>query len=299
VICLALISWKRTPDEPLGKNPFAPGTPAHQDWAEMNSRAKEQMVLFHAELLVSMPPEDASAKEFLDFSLMVVAGTFDIFARALLSDAMASEQAAGTFEEYLIEIGKAVEANAHKSRISCIPERLFSSEVRRRLHQRKQYWTGQILRTVRERKEASSAKVAANAGGGAEPSVSSVEETKNNPERPGNPTPEPQEAASLEPATTDAEITKASPDPVRGPRPNYETALRVEEIVTRIAREGKWRRMLGDICVELDEQAVPRPKPWKKRGYSSWFDSLSEPQLAEKAITHHLEVAARRKTTVS
>jgi hypothetical protein len=295
VICLALVSWKSTPDEPLGKNPFTQGTPAHQDWAQMNLRAKEHLALFYAEVLESMPPEDASAKEFLDFSLMVVAGTFDIFARALLSDAMASDQAAEIFEEYLIEIGKAVEANAHKSRISCIPERLFSSEVRRRLHQRKQYWTGQILRTVRERKEASSAKVAANAGGGAEPSRSSVDEPKNNPERAGNPTPEPQEAASPKPP----QATGASPDPVRGPRPNYETALRVEEIVTRVAGEGKWRRMLDDICVELDEQAVPRPKPWKKRSYNSWFDSLSEPQLAEKAITHHLEVAARRKTTVS
>ena len=91
----------------------------------MNLRAKEHLALFYAEVLESMPPEDASAKEFLDFSLMVVAGTFDIFARALLSDAMASDQAAEIFEEYLIEIGKAVEANAHKSRISCIPERLF------------------------------------------------------------------------------------------------------------------------------------------------------------------------------
>jgi hypothetical protein len=299
---LALVSWKNTPDEPLGQNPFAQGTPAHQDWAAMSLRAKEQLALFHAEVLESMPPENASAKEFLDFSLMVAAGTFDIFARALLSDAMASDQAAEIFEEYLIEIGKAVEANASKSRIPCISERLFSSEVRRRLHQRKQHWTGYILRAVRERKEASRAEVGSSLGDGAEPSASSVDDPKHNPERPGNTTPEPQEAASLEPhqAATDSAKAAASLDPGRGPRPDYETALRVAEIVARVAGEGKWRRKLDDICVELDEQAVPRPKPWKKkRGYSSWFDSLSEPQLAEKAITHHLEMAARRKTTVS
>jgi hypothetical protein len=39
------------PDEPLGKNPFAHGTPAHQNWAEMNQRAKEQLALFHAEFV--------------------------------------------------------------------------------------------------------------------------------------------------------------------------------------------------------------------------------------------------------
>src|ERR1035437_3858465 len=189
-------------DEPLGQNPFAQGTSAHQDWAEMNLRAKEQLALFHAEVLESMPPEDASAKDFLDYSLMVVAGTFDIFARAFLSDALASNQAAEIFEEYLIEIGKAVAANANKSRIPCISERLFSSEVRRRLHQRKQYWTGHILRTVRERKEASSANVAGDAGDAAEPSAAIFDES-NNAERTGSPTPEPQEAASLEtPQTT-------------------------------------------------------------------------------------------------
>jgi hypothetical protein len=294
-----LISWKSTPDEPLGKNPFSQGTPAYQDWAEMNLRVKEQLALFHAEVLESMPPEDASAKNFLDYSLMVVAGTFDIFARAFLSDALASNQAAETFEEYLTEFGKAIAANANKSRIPCISERLLSSEVRMRLRQRKQYWTGHILRTVRERKEASSAKVAANAGGGAKPSAGIVDEPKNSPERTGDTTPEPQEAASLEPLpVTKDDSAKTTASPNRGPKPDYETALRVAEIVMRVAGEGKWRRQLEDICIELDEQAVPHPKTWKERGYRSWLDSLCEPQLAEKAITHHLEMAARRKITL-
>jgi hypothetical protein len=299
VICLALISWKSTPDEPLGKNPFAQGTPAYQDWAEMNLRVKEHLALFQAEVLESTPPEDASAKDFLDYSLMVVAGTFDIFARAFLSDALASNQAAEIFEEYLTEIGKVVAANANKSRIPCISERLFSSEVRRRLHQRKQYWTGHILRTARERNEVRGAKVAVNGGDDAVPSASIVDEPKNNEERTGDIAPEPQQAASLEPppATRDSAKTTASQN--RGPKPDYETALRVTEVVKRVAGEGKWRRQLEDICIELDERAVPHPKTWNGRGYRSWLDSLSERQLAEKAITHHLEMAARRKITVS
>jgi hypothetical protein len=270
------------PEEPLGMNPFAQGTPAHQGWAEMNLKAKEQLALFHAEMLESMPPEDAPAKEFLDFSLMVVAGTFDILARAFSSDAGLSDQAAAIYEEYLIEIGKAVETNANKSRIPCIPEQLFSSEVTTRLHQRKQYWTGHILRTVRERKEASSANVAPK-------------------ERAGKSTSDPQEAASLEPlqAATDSAKTAASLDPRRGPRPDYETAKRVAEIVARVAGEGKWRHKLDDICLELDEDDVPHPKTWKARSFRGWLDSLSERHLAEMAITHHLKIAARRKITVS
>ena len=161
-----MISWKSTPDEPWG-NPFAQGTSQHQSWAELNLWTKEHLAVFQAEMLESMPPEEASAKEWLDYSLKAAAGTFDVFARAFSSEAMLSDQAAEIYEEYLIEIGKAVEADAHASRIPCISERLFSSELRRRLHQRKQYWTGHILRTVRERKETSSANVAANAGGGA------------------------------------------------------------------------------------------------------------------------------------
>jgi hypothetical protein len=294
VLCLALTSWKRTPDELLGKNPFAQGTPAHQNWAEMNLRAKEQLALFHADLLESMPPEDASAKQFLDCSLMVVGGIFDIFARALSSDAMLSDQAAEIYEEYLIEIGKAIEADAHKSRILSISERLFSTEVRRRLHQRKQYWTGHILRTVRERKEASSAKALLKRGDVPEPSAGSVDEPKNNGECTEDSTPEREAALPESPQATNAngEIA-ASAGRRRGPRPNYEMGLRVAEIVARVAGKYNWRRKLDDICIELDEEAIPRPKTWKARGHHSWFDSLRERHLAEKAITHHLEMAER------
>ena len=59
----------------------------------------------------------------------------------------------------------------------------------------------------------------------------------------------------------------------RGPKPDYETARTVEEIVTRIAGEDKWRSKLDDICFELDEASVRCPKTWKARGHRDWIDA--------------------------
>jgi len=73
----------------------------------------------------------------------------------------------------------------------------------------------------------------------------------------------------------------------------------VAEIVARVAGEDKWRTKLDEICLELDENAIPRPKTWKMRGHRHWFDGLSERHLVEKAIAHHLELAARHRETFS
>jgi hypothetical protein len=87
--------------------------------------------------------------------------------------------------------------------------------------------------------------------------------------------------------------------PRRGPKRDYETARKVEEIVTRVAGGGKWRSKLDDICFELDEASVRRPKTWKVRGHTDWVDAMRERPLVEKAITHHLELAAGEKKTFS
>ncbi len=76
----------------------------------------------------------------------------------------------------------------------------------------------------------------------------------------------------------------------RGPKRDYETARRVEEIVTRVAGGDKWRSKLDDICYELDEASVRRPKTWKARGYTDWVDAMRERHLVEKAISHHLKL---------
>jgi hypothetical protein len=94
--------------------------------------------------------------------------------------------------------------------------------------------------------------------------------------------------------------TKEDPPSVkRGPKPDYENALRVAEVVSRVAGDGAWRPKLEDICLELDETAIPRPKTWRKRGRRNWFDGLSERHLVEKAIAHHLKLAAAHRKTFS
>jgi hypothetical protein len=85
----------------------------------------------------------------------------------------------------------------------------------------------------------------------------------------------------------------------RGPKPSYENALRVAEVVARVAGNSKWFSRLDEICLELDEQAIPRPKTWKKRGHVDWFDALSERPLVVKAIAHHLKLAAIHRRTFS
>ena len=120
-------------------------------------------------------------------------------------------------------------------------------------------------------------------------------------EKDGDATPKPQEAVPPKPPQppTDTAETGAQPSPRRGPKPNYETALRVEKVVARVAREGNWRSQLDDICIELDEEAIPRPKTWKERGHHDWLDALRERPLVEKAITHHLKLARHHRKTFS
>jgi hypothetical protein len=73
----------------------------------------------------------------------------------------------------------------------------------------------------------------------------------------------------------------------------------VAETVKRVAGEDKWRPQLDEICLELDEKAIPRPKTWKMRGYRHWFDALTERDIVEKAIAHHLKLASKHRKTFS
>jgi hypothetical protein len=90
--------------------------------------------------------------------------------------------------------------------------------------------------------------------------------------------------------------TQVAPKPERrrGPTPDYKTAVRVAVLIGRIAIDAPWWSKLDDICLALDDEGVPRPKTWRKRGYGDWFDCLSgERNLVVKAINHHLSLAKR------
>ena len=171
--------------------------------------------------------------------------------------------------------------------VARLPEGVYPKEVSRCLFQRKLYWTGQMLRRVREHKEAISAANKADRG--------SVDEAKVHAETEGGMPPQPQERQKPPGSTAEIAETGTAQQFRHGPKPDYETAFRVAEIVGRVAGEGSWRSTLDAICLGLDEAAIPFPKTWKKRGYHDWFDCLSERSLVQKAIVHHLELAKRHE----
>lgn len=148
--------------DPWLRNPFPEGTKAHQICKETMLWAKEHIALLQSELLESMPPEAASSQAFLDHVLKMQGGRFDIWARAFWRSRPAelTDDAAIDFEHLLAEIEKAMLAQADDILVSFISKSIFSREIRSRLNQRKQYWTGQMLKAVREHKEASRAKIA-------------------------------------------------------------------------------------------------------------------------------------------
>jgi hypothetical protein len=86
----------------------------------------------------------------------------------------------------------------------------------------------------------------------------------------------------------------------RGPRPDFETAMKVDEVVTRLAPDGNWRAQLDAVCEALDEDRVRCPKPWKVKGHRTWYDCMiAERPLVIKAIGHHRKLALEHKKTLS
>ena len=81
----------------------------------------------------------------------------------------------------------------------------------------------------------------------------------------------------------------------RGPKPDHDTALRVSEIVARVAPDGDWRSNLDEICEALDEGHVPVPSTWRRnRDCRSWSLCL-ERDVVVKAIEYRLRLASQRK----
>jgi len=80
-----------------------------------------------------------------------------------------------------------------------------------------------------------------------------------------------------------------------GPKVDRCTARRVNEIIkTTVGDGGNWKAVLDDICDALDKSSIPRPKTWRRRNITDWSDAAAtEPELAKKAISHHLENAKK------
>jgi hypothetical protein len=84
----------------------------------------------------------------------------------------------------------------------------------------------------------------------------------------------------------------------RGPKPDHETALRLAEIVARVAPDGEWRGKLDDVCEALDEAKIPFPAKWRRdRQWRCWADYLEKP-IVIKAIEYRLEMAKQRSKPI-
>jgi len=88
----------------------------------------------------------------------------------------------------------------------------------------------------------------------------------------------------------------APPRKKPGPKTDFETALKVRAVVTSVVGDGPWSDKLDEICEMLDDKVdaekIKCPKPWAKKGLSDWTDAATHrPDLARKAIEHHLNVA--------
>ena len=98
-----------------------------------------------------------------------------------------------------------------------------------------------------------------------------------------------------DPTRADGEVVAASAPRKRGPKPDHDTALRVFEIVARVAPDGDWRSNLCEICEALDEGHVPVPSTWRRnRDCRSWSVCL-ERDVVVKAIEYRLRLASQRK----
>jgi hypothetical protein len=86
--------------------------------------------------------------------------------------------------------------------------------------------------------------------------------------------------------------SKAKP----GPKLDKDTAQQVAEIVRPLANGQPLKDKLDDICEALDQAQIPCPKTWRKRepAMKNWADGAAfEPELAKKAIKHHLKNALK------
>ena len=81
----------------------------------------------------------------------------------------------------------------------------------------------------------------------------------------------------------------------RGPKPDHDTAVRVADVVARIAADGDWRSNLDDICDALDEEHIPVPRTWRRNRECTQWSLCNDRDLIVKAIGYRLGQARSRK----
>jgi len=100
----------------------------------------------------------------------------------------------------------------------------------------------------------------------------------------------------------------------RGPKPDHKSAVRVAEIVTRVARvapDADWRSKLDDVgyaldhgvcaapdpevCDISDHEKIPLPRGWSRK-QNTWLNPPDRATMV-KAIEYRLEIALKKPIT--
>jgi hypothetical protein len=162
------------PEEPLGRNPFPEGDARNEQWSYVSGLARERIALFASTVLSQQPAEDATSQEYQNWVLYAVTGRFDITAGLLLTVTRPTDVGARIYEEMLDELNRYTIAGSGTFRISSTPKPVLTREIQTRLWGRRQYWTAQMLRKVREAKDVESPEIAAAADALPSPVAESV-----------------------------------------------------------------------------------------------------------------------------
>jgi hypothetical protein len=258
-----------TPEDPLGNNPFAQGTLEHQQWEDVRQKTKdmlrwtkEHLALLGSETLGSMPPEEASPKQFSDHLLKALADKFDVNVRGLLKGAALTDDAADAVEHLLGVVESLMLTQAANIRVSFIAN--FSSELTIRLDQRRLYWTSEMLRMVRENKE--------------------TNRLNGEPKPTGDPTPAADKAAPQPAAGSNANGC----GPPRGQDPRatepWHIKLRAARNKANLSRTGAAKSLktkgiqITPDAIKKHEEGAAMPRPNVRRGYESIY-TISEGEI--------------------
>jgi hypothetical protein len=119
-------------------------------------------------------------------------------------------------------------------------------------------------------------------------------------------------AQSSPPTITETRSVAAPPKGrKRGPKPDYESAMRVAEVVERVAADGDWRSKLEELGQALDHgvcdasdpnvceashhEKIPLPRGWSQKR-KNWLDPPDRAVMV-KAIEYRLEIVSKKSIT--
>jgi len=283
----------------FAKNPFSKDDPRHDEAVDDLLRVKEHLDLFDSGALDKRPPEEAPVEQHVAYLVGHVVGRFDILACGLSNRVPLTHQKALEYEQALDKLAMVMLTHADSLRLNALPKETIIRELKVQLECRRKYWIGQVLKQVREAKEATRAQRARDAvspQADANHTLASIESPKGH---------------EINPASQiDHSVVR---------RHGFEAEMdRHNSIASIVGRHDsywengstRWRNdsNLKSICTDLDQSEIDIPKNWKTAKTPSltglrlkgWGDALELgcKKLITDQIRYSLEMV-RKKTTSS